>query len=181
MAYIGFIFYEKSPRFIGELAPEFVKDITGLKKVGVFVNESEERILNCVSVYGLDHVQLHGNESVDDARRITRPVWKALTLESPIDAWPADIMVLLDAHDPDRKGGTGRTIDWRRAADVAAQRRVILAGGLKPENVGEAVASVRPHGIDVSSGVEREPGIKDVARLTALFEAVHGSHHQTRS
>jgi phosphoribosylanthranilate isomerase len=178
---IGFVFWPKSPRRIDVEAARRIVSSISVPTVGVFVDQPADEVNEIADAVGLSIVQLHGNESVDDARRITRPVWKALTLESPIDAWPADIMVLLDAHDPDRKGGTGRTIDWRRAADVATQRRVILAGGLKPENVGEAVASVRPHGIDVSSGVEREPGIKDVARLTALFEAVHGSHHQTRS
>jgi phosphoribosylanthranilate isomerase len=82
--------------------------------------------------------------------------------------------VLLDAHDPERHGGTGRTIDWDAAAVIARQRRVILAGGLNPDNIREAVARVRPFGVDVSSGVESAPGIKDVGRLRALFENLHG-------
>jgi len=89
---------------------------------------------------------------------------------------------LLDVHDPVRRGGTGRTIDWTAAADIAAQRKILLAGGLTPENVADAIARVRPFGIDVSSGVERAPGIKDHQRLRALFEAVHDiSHIATRS
>jgi len=87
--------------------------------------------------------------------------------------WPAPVTLLLDAHDPDRRGGTGRTIDWRLAAAIAARRKTILAGGLTPENVAEAVARVRPFGIDVSSGVEKAPGIKDPARLRALFDQLH--------
>ena len=88
-------------------------------------------------------------------------------------AWPADVTVLLDAQDPEKRGGTGRTIDWTLAREVAARRRIFLSGGLTADNVGEAIRVVRPYGIDVSSGVEHEPGVKDESRLCALFEAVH--------
>jgi phosphoribosylanthranilate isomerase len=91
----------------------------------------------------------------------------------PTSVWPASVTLLVDAYDPDRRGGTGRTIDWRLAAAVAARRQTILAGGLTPENVAEAVARVRPFGIDVSSGVEKAPGVKDHARLRALFDQLH--------
>jgi len=93
--------------------------------------------------------------------------------------WPSRVRLLLDVHDPVARGGTGRTIDWTAAADLAARREVLLAGGLTPDNVADAVARVRPFGIDVSSGVERAPGIKDHRRLRALFEAVHDSGHIT--
>ena len=86
----------------------------------------------------------------------------------------AGVRVMLDAHDPVRRGGTGRLVDWARAAALAATRPVILAGGLRPENVAEAVMRVRPAGIDVSSGVERSPGVKDEALVRALIGAVHG-------
>jgi phosphoribosylanthranilate isomerase len=99
-----------------------------------------------------------------------------------IDAWPARITVLLDAHDPVRRGGTGRRVDWSVAAAVAARRRTLLAGGLTPDNVAEAVAQVQPFGIDVSSGVESAPGIKDSGRIRALFEALqHGNDDAARS
>jgi phosphoribosylanthranilate isomerase len=81
-------------------------------------------------------------------------------------------MLLLDAHDPAKRGGTGHVIDWDRAAAIARARDVILAGGLGPENVADAVARVRPAGIDVSSGVESSPGIKDPEKLRALFDAL---------
>ncbi len=80
--------------------------------------------------------------------------------------------LLVDAHDPVRRGGTGRTVDWERAATIAARRPVLLAGGLTPANVADAIRAVRPFGIDVSSGVESAPGVKDHARLRALFDAV---------
>ena len=87
-------------------------------------------------------------------------------------AVPDDATVLLDAHDPARRGGTGRTVDWEIAAGVAAERRVFLAGGLGPANAGAAVRAVRPYGLDVSSGVESAPGRKDPALLRAFFDEV---------
>ena len=178
---LGFVFWPTSPRRVDpDVARRIVKSLA-VQTVGVFVDQPADEVNDIAKFVGLSVVQLHGSESVDEARKIARPVWKALTLDRAIDAWPSDILVLLDAHDPARKGGTGKTIDWERAATVAKDRQVLLAGGLTPENVGEAITRVRPYGIDVSSGVEREPGIKDVGRLKALFEAIHGSHHQTRS
>src|SRR5206468_5157086 len=86
--------------------------------------------------------------------------------------WPANVTILLDAHDRVRRGGTGRAIDWTSAATIAAKRRVLLAGGLNPDNAAEAVDRVRPFGIDVSSGIERSPGVKDHERMRALFDAL---------
>src|SRR5262249_16033803 len=125
-------------------------------------------------------LQLHGNESGDYVEAMTRPVIKAVAVHAEhvpdVARWAEHVMILLDVHDPVRKGGTGKTIDWSAAAGVARTRNILLAGGLTPENVSEAIARVRPYGIDVSSGVESEPGIKDHSRITALFEAVHGGH-----
>jgi phosphoribosylanthranilate isomerase len=82
-------------------------------------------------------------------------------------------MLLVDVHDPVKRGGTGRVVDWSMAAALARERRIVLAGGLTPGNVAEAVAAVQPWGIDVSSGVEESPGIKDARRIAALFAAIH--------
>jgi phosphoribosylanthranilate isomerase len=98
-----------------------------------------------------------------------------------IDRWPEEVTLLLDVHDPIRRGGTGRTIDWSTAASVATRRRAILAGGLTPDNVADAIRRVRPFGIDVSSGVESSPGVKDRARLKALFDAVSAERESRRS
>jgi phosphoribosylanthranilate isomerase len=86
--------------------------------------------------------------------------------------WPPDVTLLLDAVDPERRGGTGEIVDWAAAAALAAGHRLILAGGLTPENVGEAIRAVRPFAVDVASGVESAPGVKDEARLRAFFAAV---------
>jgi len=178
---IGFVFWPDSPRRVAVDVAKRIASTVSVTTVGVFVDQPAGEVNQIADAVGLGVVQLHGAESVDYARQMTRPVWKALTLDAAIDAWPPDIMVLLDAHDPARKGGTGLTIDWTRAAEIARRRQVLLAGGLKPENVGDAVAHVRPYGIDVSSGVEAAPGIKDPGRIKALFEALNGSHHATRS
>jgi phosphoribosylanthranilate isomerase len=91
---------------------------------------------------------------------------------SAVDFLPEGVTVLLDAHDPIRRGGTGRTVNWAIAAAIAARRRIILSGGLNASNVRDAIAEVRPHMIDVSSGVESAPGRKDAGKLEAFFAAV---------
>lgn len=171
---IGFVFWPASPRFI---EPKRAREIAcrlpaSVMSVGVFVDQTAEHVNRVVNLVGLKTVQLHGDETPQFAAALAIPAIKALTLDAPFDVWPLDTMILLDAHDPQRRGGTGRTIDWSAAAEVASRRRTILAGGLTPENVAEAVARVRPFGVDVSSGIESAPGVKDHQRLRALLEAV---------
>ena len=177
---IGFVFWPKSPRFID---PHRARAIAArlrpfVTPVGLFVNQPREHVTAVASLVRLGAVQLHGDETPEFAESIAAPVIRALPIEK-VDAWPEGTTLLLDAHDPVQRGGTGRTIDWTAAAAIASRRRVLLAGGLTPENVAEAIAQVRPFGVDVSSGVERAPGIKDHQRLRALFEAVHDSGHIT--
>jgi phosphoribosylanthranilate isomerase len=175
---LGFVFWSDSPRFID---PESARTIVAtlppaVIPVGVFVNQSRQYVNEVAAKVSLGAIQLHGDESVEYARAMIRPVFKAIALaeanEESIDTWPLETMMLLDVHDPVRRGGTGRTVDWGRAATVARRRPVILAGGLTPENVGEAISRVGPSGIDVSSGVESSPGLKDSDRLKALFAAM---------
>ena len=176
---LGFIFWPGSPRAvdpyraraIAEALPPFVTT------VGVFVNQPLDYVSGVASLVRLGAVQLHGDETPAYAAAVRRPVVKAIgvddgfTLEA-LEAWPRSVIVLLDVHDPARRGGTGRTIDWSLAARAASARPIVLAGGLAPENVAEAAARVRPFGIDVSSGVETSPGIKDPERLSALFKVL---------
>ena len=179
---IGFVFWPNSPRFvdphrarrIARALPPFVTP------VGVFVNQPVDYVRGVASLVRLGAVQLHGDELPEYAAGLSTPVIRAVSaMDGSSAAWPPPALLLLDAHDPVKRGGTGKTIDWTAAAGVAAQRQILLAGGLTPENVAEAVAIVRPFGIDVSSGVERAPGIKDHQRLRALFEAVHDTGHIT--
>jgi phosphoribosylanthranilate isomerase len=177
---IGFVFWPKSPRCIDPyraraIAAQLPPFVTA---VGLFVNQPREYVNAVASLVRLGAVQLHGDETPEFAASIAAPVIKALSVDDA-QAWPAGATLLLDAHDPVQRGGTGRTIDWIAAAAIAARRRVLLAGGLTPDNVADAIAQVRPFGIDVSSGVERAPGVKDHRRLKALFEAVHDTGHIT--
>jgi phosphoribosylanthranilate isomerase len=174
---VGFIFWPGSPRFIEPgRAREIVRQLSPLvSAVGVFVDQPASHVHAVAREVGLSAVQLHGTESREFARGLGLRVIKALPLdeggEPALDGWD-DTLVLLDARDPVRRGGTGRTIDWAAAARVARRRPILLAGGLTPDNVKEAAWCVRPAGLDVSSGVESAPGIKDEGRLRALFAAL---------
>jgi phosphoribosylanthranilate isomerase len=183
---LGFVFWPKSPRFI---EPDAARDIIAtlppsVTPIGVFVDQPSADVNGIALYVGLGAVQLHGSEGEAYVQTMTRPVLKAVAVEgnrAPSIDWSADVTVLLDVHDPVKKGGTGRTIDWTTASEIARGRNIMLAGGLTPENVADAITRVRPYGIDVSSGVEAAPGIKNHERIKALFEAVHGSHYATRS
>ena len=177
-AAIGMVFWPSSPRHIDtERARQIVSSLPPfISTVGVFVNQVEEA-RELASELRLSAVQFHGDESIEDCRGMTVPVIKAIPVRdrSAIDAalaYPDKVTVLLDAHDPIRRGGTGSAIDWSVAAEISRERPVILSGGLNAENAMRAVDVVRPYAIDVSSGVESEPGRKDAAKLQALFESL---------
>ena len=176
---VGFVFWPPSPRYVepvhaAAIARELPADVA---PVGVFVDSPVDDVRRIAAEVGLSAVQLHGDEPPTLCDGLPYRVLKAVAVagEATLDAAdrvPARITVLLDARDPIRKGGTGRTVDWRVAAAVAARRRIFLAGGLCPENVGTALRTVRPYGIDVSSGIEARPGRKDAGRLRDFFEEV---------
>ena len=179
---IGFIFWPRSRRFV---EPERAREIAAALPrrvvcVGVFVDQSVAEIQKIAALVPLGAIQLHGAEKPDVVAALMQPVIKAIPVATgfdpaALDAWPAEVTVLLDAHDPVQRGGTGRTIDWTAAAHAARRRPVMLSGGLTPENVREAIETVRPYGVDLASGVEASPGIKDPEKLRALFRNVAGS------
>ncbi|MEP6914331.1 MAG: phosphoribosylanthranilate isomerase, partial [Acidobacteriota bacterium] len=172
-----------SPRFVDpHRARAIVKALPpDIAVIGVFVDQPVEYVKAVARVVPLGAVQLHGAESIDAIAGVAHRVIKAVAVKEEfdlgaLDMLPTEVTVLLDAHDPVRRGGTGRTIDWTVAAAVAARRRTILSGGLTADNVADAVARVRPYMIDVSSGVESSPGIKDPDRLRAFFAAAAGAN-----
>ena len=140
--------------------------------VGVFIDQPEAEVEQIAEFVGLDVVQLHGSER--PGFRAPRPIIKALKVRDgavpDADGWPDPI--LLDSWSPDQRGGTGRAWDWGAARALLARRRVILAGGLHPGNVGEVVRAFRPHGVDVSSGVESAVRVKDFDRIRSFVQAV---------
>ena len=170
---IGFVFWPKSPRYIPpDAAAAIVRELPAhVAPVGVFVNESADVLAATVARVALRLVQLHGDERAEDMTMLPVPLVRSLTLAGTagLDAWPPGTTFLLDAADPERRGGTGVQVDWVRAAQLAAVRPIVLAGGLTPENVAAAIAAVRPAGVDVSSGVEVAPGIKDPMKVAAFL------------
>jgi phosphoribosylanthranilate isomerase len=175
---VGLVFWPDSPRAVTTSQARALVQATPpfTTVVGVFVDQPVEEVIGIATSVGLSAVQLHGHESVEYLERIPCRVIKALDVGDTTSEWaraPEDrVTILLDAIDPVRRGGTGQRIDWKAAAAVARQRRVILSGGLRPENVAEAIRAVRPYAVDVASGVERAPGVKDHDRMRAFMREI---------
>lgn len=170
--FVGFVLWPKSPRAITvDRVREIVTALPAtVTPVGVFVDPSAQDVMAAAEA-GIRIAQIH-SDTPTFLRGVALPVVRAVHLDGDgIAPDLADDLVLLDAYDPVSKGGTGKTIDWDRAAQVARHRRIILAGGLTPINVHEAVTRVRPYGVDVASGVESSPGIKDHALVQAFISA----------
>jgi phosphoribosylanthranilate isomerase len=172
---VGLVFWPRSPRCVDvEQAAEIVAALpAGVTPVGVFVNATPAVVTETVDRVGLRAVQFHGDEAPAAALGVRWPVLRSATVGDAAAvraAWPAGTLLLLDAPAPERRGGTGRQVDWTAAAAVALEVPTVLAGGLTPDNVGDAVTAVRPHGVDVSSGVETAPGIKDGDKVARFVE-----------
>lgn len=179
---LGFVFWPKSPRVMTAAAVRAIaRDVPAfIPRVGVFVNVTPDDVGEIVDEAELTAAQLHGTEAVEAFEALGVPRLKAVTLSSRASveeaaALPPHVLVLVDAIDTVRLGGTGTVADWSLAASLAARRPIVLAGGLNAENVGDAIASVKPWGVDVSSGIERSPGVKDVARMRAFVAAVRAA------
>lgn len=170
---IGFVFAE-SPRRVTAEQARTISEAVGpfVTRVGVFVDAGIEAIRRVLKEVRLDVVQLHGNETPAEAeavRSLGVRVVKAIRVRDAgslagLAAYDVDAF-LLDAYVPGVAGGTGRTFEWALAEEAARRYPVILAGGLTPENVAEAVAAVRPYAVDTSSGIESSPGVKDHERM----------------
>jgi len=179
--FLGFNFYAGSPRYVTPAkARAIVKRLPkGIAAVGVFVNEPEEKILEVARMVGLDYLQLHGDETPETVAHLQRelPVIKAVRVKRPFRAaevsrYRRASALLLDGFDRKLRGGTGKIFDWKMARRARPYGKIFVAGGLAPENVGDAIRAAEPYAVDVSSGVEAKPGKKDAARLKAFARAV---------
>ena len=172
---LGFNFWPQSKRHITvERAATIARRVPpNVRTVGVFVNPTAEDVDRAFASGAIDLAQLHGDETPDFCQRFAGRYIKALRLRDAsslerMAEYRCDL-VLVDADTPGY-GGSGQRADVALAAEAARARRVILAGGLTPENVGEAIAAVRPYGVDVAGGVEREPGVKDWLKVAAFVK-----------
>ena len=179
--WLGLNCWSGSSRYIS--AEKALKIVDGLPEsvstVGVFVNESTDTLESIMRETGMDLAQLHGDETPESCKKITVPWFKAFRV-SP-DFQPQWIQnydgetFLLDAYSKKHYGGSGQKIDWELASTVSAMGKLILAGGLAPENVADAVNKVRPWGVDVCSGVESEPGIKDLLKVKEFVNNIRNA------
>ncbi len=187
---LGFIFYEGSPRFVeAEQVKEIIDELHRVypvepekpryRTVGVFVDRPAAYVAVIMALAGLDWAQLSGNEPVSVLKQLKKRAYKAIRPRTYAEAdaeasFYAALSprfgprLLIDAYRPGEYGGTGQRADWRIAEQLARLRSIILAGGLTPDNVAEAVRTVRPWGVDVSSGVEKAPGVKDHDAIRAF-------------
>lgn len=173
---IGLNFWPRSRRLCADaVAARIARELSDrVRLVAVVVDATEDRIA-AIRALGLRWIQLHGDERPDDLRPLLPEAMKALHLSraSQLEAalaWPGEEL-LVDARAEGLPGGTGTRCDWDLAARLAAERRIWLAGGLRPEDVADAVRRVRPFGVDVASGVEAEPGVKDPEAVAAFVRA----------
>ncbi len=178
---LGFNFVPGSSRYLNPYAArEMINSLPPfISKVGIFANEDHEVIIKLVDFLGLDVVQLHGDEDERFCMGIKTSVIKALRVGCAEDLTGHsgyDVSAfLLDARIEGELGGTGRTFDWRIAVDFAKNNRIFVAGGLTPDNVGEAVRILEPFGVDTASGVESEPGVKDHRLMEEFIRAARSA------
>jgi phosphoribosylanthranilate isomerase len=175
---LGFVFAQSKRQITAEKAREIINELPDdVWKVGVFVNESPEMVKEIADKAGLTHIQLHGEEVPADYKEIGRPIIKSLSVRTDADikklqSISADF-ILLDSPPGLYQGGNGTRFNWELAASIENNDRIILAGGLTPDNVKTAIDTVRPFMVDVSSGVESD-GEKDLNKIRSFIEAAKG-------
>jgi phosphoribosylanthranilate isomerase len=195
---VGFVFYEKSPRKISvEAAREIVEKLPeGVEKVGVFVNETPEKVSSVADEAGLTAVQFHGDEYQSPREYVVNRTaffclpaiqivreWRKGDVFMTFSGFPNLAGILLDSGTREERGGTGKTFGWGEAYSLVSTlgklHPVVVAGGLSPENVGWAVGFLKPWGVDVASGVEARPGKKDPEKVRAFVKAVRAADRKT--
>ena len=178
---IGLVFYQKSPRYVERTSAAAIARAVGpfVTTVGLFVNAPADDVVATLDSVGLQLLQFHGDEDDAYCRQFGRPYIKAIRMSPGLDLvsemarFPGACGFLFDAWDKDKYGGTGETFNWQRLPDKA-DFPLVLAGGLTPENVSEAVRQVAPYGVDVSGGVEEAPGVKSAALVKQFIARAKG-------
>ncbi len=182
---IGVVLYAKSPRAVtvDQLAG-ITEEVAGrVSVVALFVNPAPGLVRAVVATGAIDMLQFHGEESAQFCEQFELPYMKAVAVKADSDlsdalaAYDSAKYILLDSYDPLLPGGTGKTFNWDRVAELSTEQlaRLVLAGGLGPDNVKDAIERVRPFGVDVSSGVEASKGIKDLEKMKSFIEGVRAS------
>lgn len=185
---LGLVFYKPSPRYVDpRVAAEIIAKVPAfVTTMGLFVDASEDEILSTLAIAPVDFIQFHGNESVAQCENIGRPYIKALrvgseegglygqSLRNKMNEYTGARGLLLDTYQKGVPGGTGERFDWDQVPEPGPEdnQYIVLAGGLTPENVGDAIRTVQPYAVDVSGGVESAPGRKDAGRIRAFLDAV---------
>jgi len=179
--YLGFIFYPESPRYIEPAkAGAIINWLEGPGKVGVFVNQPLDDVNSIAKQTGIDYVQLHGNESPDYCALVEKPIIKAFHIEQDTD--PSELIsriepyldqveyLLFDTKSDTDWGGTGQTFDWNILDEISNDKPFFLSGGLNANNVQDAIQTVQPYAVDLSSGLEESPGLKDFDKIELFFD-----------
>jgi phosphoribosylanthranilate isomerase len=179
---IGLVFYEKSPRFVSiEFAAEISQIIPAfVSRVALFKDAEQQMIESVLEQVEIDLIQFHGSETADYCEQFNRPYIKAIGMKGAehdvsfllanVEKYQSAKALLLDGHAPGEAGGTGESFDW--ASIAAVDKPIVLAGGLTPDNVKQAIDLVHPFAVDVSSGVESSPGIKDKDKVAAFMQQI---------
>ncbi len=179
---VGLVFYEKSPRFVNiEFAAEICQIVPAfVSRVALFKDAEQQMIESVLEQVEVDLIQFHGSETADYCEQFNRPYIKALGMKGAehdvsfllanVEKYQSAKALLLDGHAPGEAGGTGESFDWASIAVV--EKPIVLAGGLTPDNVKQAIDLVHPYAVDVSSGVESSPGIKDRDKVAAFMNQV---------
>ena len=172
---LGFIFYEKSPRYINpEILKTWISNVpSSVKKVGVFVNKDVDKVNKIAEELDLGMVQLHGDESPEYCNQMIKPVIKVFRVNNKFDSIMLNnyqvATFLFDTYNKENYGGTGESFDWQSNLQLNTEIPVILSGGLNADNVLEGIEVVKPSAVDVNSGVEAAPGKKDEEKIKNLF------------
>ena len=180
---LGFVFTTSPRRISIDTAKRLSSYVPrGVLRVGLFLDQDRSEIEQVVTAVPLDILQFHGGETEQECSVFNMPWLKAVAMEnaeSLVQAerdYPGAAGLLLDSHSKGKRGGSGKSFDWSLSSEVG--KPVWLAGGLNPDNVGEAIRAVRPYAVDVSSGVETQPGIKAATRMNAFVQAVRRAENE---